>query len=102
LFQAGVIDVLINAHQLFNGPQLPFLYKAFEMVIRHGLAAYLNRKDWYKVLFPLLNRSIQKFWDNERGFAMICTVIGLMAESYGEQLFAVGIVGELIRVTGEE
>jgi hypothetical protein len=102
LFQAGVIDVLINAHQLFNGPQLPFLYEAFEKVIRHGFAAYLDRTDWYKVLYTLLNRYIQKFWDNERGFASVCTVIELMAESYGEQLFAVGIVGELIRVTGEE
>jgi hypothetical protein len=49
-----------------------------------------------------LNRYIQKFWDNELGFAKGCTVIELMAESYRAQLFALDIVGEPIRVRGEE
>jgi hypothetical protein len=74
--------------ELFVAAQLPLLY--------------LNRKDWYEVLYRLLKRNIQKFNDDDEGFESVCRVIELMAESYGEELLASGIVGELIQVTKTE
>jgi hypothetical protein len=103
LLNFGVIDILINAHKLFNSVQLPLLYRAFEILIRHGLADRLGERDeWHEVLHKLLNSKMDKLVRQDGGFANVCTVISLMSERCAYRLFATGIIDEIIRVAEEE